>query len=108
MKMKALAGFALLTMAAVSFASPRSCEILLPRQTRAGATTLAPGQYRVEVEGSRAIFTNVMTGHAFIAPVKVETTKAHAAILVEVDKRAGGRFLKSIDLANSDETLEFE
>lgn len=108
MSIKALLGIGLLAMGALSFATPKDCEVLIPRQTHAGASTLAPGQYRVEVQGSNAVFTNVKTGQAIAAPVKVETTKAHEATSIEVDKRGDDRFLKSIDLANSDQTLEFE
>ena len=98
----------LLTLATVSLAAPRKCEILLPQRTLAGPNTLAPGQYRVEVEGTQAVFTNVMTGRAVAAPVKVETTKNHEATAVAVDKRGDERVLKSIELANSDQTLQFE
>lgn len=98
----------ILTLAAVSLAAPKTCEILLPRRTVAGTNTLAPGQYRVEVEGTQAVFTNVMTGRAVTAPVKVETTKNHEASAVAVDKRGDTRVLKSIELANSDQTLQFE
>ncbi len=55
-----------------------------------------------------AIFTNVATRHSFAAPVKVETTKTHEATAVEVDKKGGCRVLKSIDLADSAQTLQFE
>jgi hypothetical protein len=108
MRMKALLGIAALAFAGVSFAGTRFCEILLPQQTHAGATVLAPGQYRVEWDGPTAIFTNVMTRRTFAAPVKVATTKTHETTAIEVDKRGGGRFLKSIDLANSNQTLQFE
>jgi hypothetical protein len=96
-----------IALSAFAASTPR-CEILLPAQTHAGATLLAPGQYVVEVDGSRAIFTNVITGHSFAAPVKVETTKPHEATTIQVGKQGDGHFIKSIDLAGSDETLEFE
>lgn len=98
----------ILAFTALSVAAPKSCEILLPQRTVAGTNTLAPGQYRVQVEGTQAVFTNVMTGRAVAAPVKVETTKNHEASAVAVDKRGDTRVLKSIELANSDQTLQFE
>jgi hypothetical protein len=99
---------AALALSEIAVASAPRCEILLPAGTQAGATFLAPGQYRVEVEGSRAIFTNVMTHRSFAAPVKVETTKPHETTVIQVGKQGSVRFLKSIDLGNSDETLQFE
>jgi len=97
-----------MALSAFAIADTSRYEILLPAQTHAGATLLAPGQYVVEVDGSRAIFTNVMTGHSFAAPVKVENTKPHEATAIQVGKQGGRHFLKSIDLAGSDETLEFK
>src|SRR5579859_4787049 len=98
MRLKVVLAATILALAASSFAAPPSCEILLPQSTRAGTATLEPGQYRVEVEGSEAVLTNVVTGHAFTAAVRVETTKSHADPAVAVDNRGGTRFLKSIEL----------
>jgi hypothetical protein len=97
-----------LALSAFAVAETPRCEILLPARTQAGATVLAPGQYVVEVDGSRAIFTNVITRHSFAAPVRVETTKLHEATAIQVGKQGDAHFLRSIDLAGSDETLEFE
>jgi hypothetical protein len=108
MKRRALLGAGLIMLAAVSFAATTACEILLPQATQAGATTLAPGQYRVELEGSQAVFTNVMTGRSFAASVKVATTRNHQESAIAVDRRGGIRILKFIELRNSDQTLEFE
>lgn len=108
MTIKAMLSAGVLTLAAVSLAAPKTCEILLPQRTLAGVNTLAPGQYRVEVDGTQAVLTNVMTGRAVAAPVKVETTKNHEATSVAVDKRGDTRVLRSIELAHSDQTLQFE
>lgn len=108
MTMKLVIGLGALTLAGVLFAGTKPCEVLLPQQTRAGAATLAPGQYRVEVEGAQAIFTNILTRQSFVTPVTVRTTKLHEDAAIEVNKRDGARFVKSIDLADSDQTLQFE
>ena len=84
------------------------CEILLPKPTQAGEVVLAPGQYRVWVNGSNAVFLDVVSRHSFKAPVRVETTKPHEVSNIAVDKRGESRILKSIDLAGTDETLQFE
>ena len=94
---------ALALSAGLSMAHARSYEILLPKSTQAGGMQLAPGQYRLTVEGDNAIFTNVQTNHSFVAPVKVETTEKHDVTSVEVKDA----HITSIALGGSDETLEF-
>jgi hypothetical protein len=108
MRTKALLALGVLAAAAMAVASTPSYEILLPKPTQAGALLLAAGQYRVWLNGSNAVFLDVASRHSFVAPVKVETTKPHEVTNIEVDKRGEARILKSIDLAGTDETLEFE
>ena len=105
-KAKLLAGA--LAVAAVAVAAMPDCEILLPKTTQAGDVVLAPGQYRIWVNGSKAVFLDMATRHSFIAAVRVATTKPHEATSIAMDKRGDTRILRSIDLAGTNETLEFD
>jgi len=96
-----------LALATVSFASPKSYQILLISPTQAGATTLAAGEYRVQVQGSNAVFTNLGSNRSFTAPVKVSTTEKHETTAVETRNDAGTARLNSIELGGTDETLQF-
>jgi hypothetical protein len=96
-----------LALATVTFASSKSYDILLTSPTQAGAMRLSPGQYRLQVEGSNAIFTNIDTRHTFVAAVKIETTQKHEVTAVETKSDSGSPRISSIDLGGSDETLEF-
>ena len=96
-----------LALATVSFASPKSYDILLTSATRAGATQLAAGQYRVQVQGSNAIFTNIENRHSFVAPVTVSTTQKHQDTAVEIQNDPGNSHITAIDLGGSADTLQF-
>jgi len=107
MTIKALLFTGALALSTITMASAKSYEILLPKATQAGQMQLAAGQYRLTVEGSNAVFTNVETKHSFVAPVKVETTQKHDVTSVEVNHDGGNAHITSIDLGGSSDTLEF-
>lgn len=107
MKKNALLLIGALALATVSFASPKSCEILLPQTVRAGQVQLAAGQYRVQVQGSNAVFTNVETARQFMAPVKIENAQKHEVTAVEVQKDGDSSHITHIDFGGSNETLQF-
>ncbi len=107
MTKKSLLFLGTLALAAVAFAGPKSYNILLIAPTQAGANQLAAGEYRVQVQGSNAVFTNVENRHSFVAPVTVATTQKHEVTAVETKTDAGSARLTSIDLGGSSETLQF-
>lgn len=96
-----------LALSTLSFASTKSYEILILAPTQAGGTQLAAGEYRLQVEGSNAIFTNVDTRHSFVAPVKIESTQKHEVTALETKKDGATEHIVSIDLGGSSETLQF-
>ena len=108
MTKKSLLTIAALALSTISIASAKSYEILLPTTTQAGAVKLAPGQYRLKVEGANAVFTNIETNHTFVAPVKVENTQKHEQTAVETQKDGSNSHITTIDLGGSDQTLQFE
>lgn len=107
MTKKSLLFIGALALSTVAFASPKSYEILLTSATRAGAVQLAAGDYRVQVDGANAIFTNIDNRHSFVAPVKVESTQKHQQTAVDIDNAAGDSHITSIDLGGSSDTLQF-
>ncbi|HXS94937.1 MAG TPA: hypothetical protein VN736_10050 [Candidatus Limnocylindrales bacterium] len=108
MTTKNFVAIAALALSTLSIASAKSYEILLPTATQVGAVQLAAGQYRVKVEGSNAVFTNVRSEKSYTAPAKIETTQKHEDTAVQTKKDAAGERMESIDLGGSNQTLGFE
>ena len=46
-----------LALSAVAFASSKTYDVVLTSAAKAGSTQLAPGEYKLKVDGSNAIFT---------------------------------------------------
>jgi hypothetical protein len=91
----------------LSIASAKSYDITLSETTRAGAAQLAPGTYKVKVEGSSAVFTD-MKGNKTSTPIKIENTdRKHDLTAVETTKSNDGAKMQSIELGGSTETIEF-
>jgi VCBS repeat-containing protein len=95
-------------LATISIASAKSYNFIMSEPAKAGQVELARGEYKVKVEGSNAIFTEIKTGKSVTTPVKVETTdKKHDETTVETTKTAAGQEVKSIELGGTKDTLEF-
>ena len=97
-----------LALASLSMASAKTYHIMLDEAATAGTVQLPAGEYRVKVDGSNAIFTNVDNGKSTTATVKVENTGTkHEQTAVETSKTTGTNKLQSIELGGSNETLDF-
>ncbi len=97
-----------LALSTVAFANPKSYEILLTAPTQTGNVKLAAGTYRLQLDGSNAIFTNLETNRSVIAPVMISTTQRHENTAVETTTEAGASHLTAIEaLGGSSETLAF-
>lgn len=111
--MKKLLATGVLTLFSISLLSagtPRakSYEITIVSPTKAGSVQLKPGQYKVKVEGSNAIFTEVNSSKSLSTPVKVETgDKKFDDTTVQITKDGGTERLDEIDLGGSKTKLEF-
>jgi hypothetical protein len=108
---KSLVVGGLLALAWVSQAAARNYEFLLPTATQAGHVTLAAGQYRLRVEGSTAVFTNVRSNEIFVVPVRLDNAPKHEAgvldMKIALKKQAGMQVLASIELEDTSTTLKF-
>jgi len=97
-----------LMLAGLSIASAKSYDVVMTEPARAGQVELARGEYKLKVEGSNAIFTEVNTGKSVTTPVKVTSAdKKHDSTAVETTKTADGDKVKTIELGGSKDTLEF-
>ena len=108
MKFRSLVLTGALALASLSIVSAKSYDIVLSEAAQAGTVQLAPGEYKVKLDGSNATFTNVETGKSFTTPVKVENTgKKHEATAVDSSKASGSTKLQAIELGGSETTIEF-
>jgi hypothetical protein len=78
----------------------------LSAPTKAGATELKPGEYRVKVEGSQAVFTDTQNGKTFSVAVKIENSdRKFANTSVESTNQGGMDTIQAIDLGGSSTRL---
>src|SRR5262245_49963836 len=72
MKKSFVLGVALF-VSSLCFAGPKSSTVMFDKATTVGNVKLAPGEYRVKVDGANAVFTNSSNYKSVSTPVKVET-----------------------------------
>jgi hypothetical protein len=95
-----------LTLASLGIASAKSYDITLSAPAMAGATELKPGEYKLKVEGSQAVFTDTENAKSFSVPVKVENSdKKFSYTSVESTNQDGMDQIKAIDLGGSNTRL---
>ena len=111
--MKKLLATGVLTIFGLSLLSagtPRakSYDITIVTITKAGSVQLKPGLYKVKVEGTSAIFTDVNSSKTLSTPVKIETgDKKFDDTTVQITNEGGTARLDEIDLGGSKTKLEF-
>jgi hypothetical protein len=97
-----------LTLSSIGVASAKSFDLVLSAPTLAGNTELKPGDYKLKVEGSQAIFTEAQSSKSFTVPVKIETAnRKFDQTVVESTTQNGMDNIQSIDLGGSTTKLEF-
>jgi len=89
---------------------PKSYQIILESPAQAGKLQLAPGEYKLKLEGGNAEFTSVDTGKRFTTPVEVKDTgKKFDDTVVEMTTTTGGSdHLKAIELGGTSTELDFD
>lgn len=91
-----------MTLASLGVASAKSYDVVLVAPAMAGANELKPGDYKLKIEGSQAVFTDVRSDKSFSVPVKVENSdKKFGNTSVESANQNGMDTIQSIDLAGS-------
>jgi hypothetical protein len=97
-----------LALASLSLASAKSYDITLTQAAKAGSAQLAAGQYRLKIDGSNAIFTNVDSNKSVTVPVKVENAaKKFGETAVDTTDANGTSTVESIELGGSTTKLGF-
>jgi hypothetical protein len=98
----------ILALSSLSFAYSKTYEITLANATKAGSVQLKAGQYRVKVDGDKAVFTDVDTAKQFSVPVKIENA-AKKFDETKVDSVNDGSVstIKDIQLGGSTTQLDF-
>ena len=102
-----VAGFwGALGLSSLAFAGVKSYEITLTSPTMAGNTELKPGDYKVRVEGSQAVFTQ--NSKSWTAPVKIQNNdRKFDETTVEKSTKGDMDTLDAIDLGGSTTQLQF-
>jgi hypothetical protein len=106
--MKKLVVVAALALSSLTVVSAKTYDIVLSNPTKVGSVQLKPGQYKLKVDGSNAIFTDANSSKSFTTPVKVETgDKKFDDTRVQSTKDSGGDRINEIDLGGSKTKLGF-
>jgi hypothetical protein len=72
MNKKLLLSVGALTLSFVSIVSAKSYTLVFSTPMQAGSSQLEAGTYKLEVEGSNAVFTNTKTRKSVTVPVKAK------------------------------------
>src|SRR5665213_2476101 len=95
-----------LTLTSLGIASAKSYDIILSSPAKAGATELKPGEYKLKVEGSQAVFTDQQSSKSFSIPIKVVNgDKKFGYTSVESTSLQGMDNIHAIDLGGSNTRL---
>jgi len=108
MTAKSLLFVGALGLATLGIASAKSYDITLSTRAMAGGTELKPGEYKLKVEGSQAVFTDVQSSKSWTAPVKIENSATKfGQTVVESTSQGDMDHIHAIDLGGSNTKLEF-
>ena len=98
----------MLFVSTLAFAGPKTVTVVFDKPATVGSVTLAPGEYKVKVDGSNAVFTNNFNYKSVSTPVKVETgEKKFKDTAVDSVRNAAGQTVTSISIGGSTTKLEF-
>ena len=97
-----------LSLSTVVFAGQKSVTVVFDKETTVGSLKLAPGEYKVKVDGTNAVFTNNSNFKKATTAVKVETgDKKFKDTAVDSVKTASGDAVQSITIGGTTTKLGF-
>ena len=106
--MKRLLVLSVLSVCSFAIANAKTYSIVLANPTMAGSVQLKAGEYKVKVNGSNAVFTEVNSDKSVTAPTKVENSdKKYDQTTVQTTNEGGSDRLTEIDLGGSTTKLSF-
>ena len=95
-------------LSTVAFAAPKTYNVSVSAPMKAGSAQLVPGDYKVKVEGSNAVFTDQHTRASVTVPVKVENAPAKfSSTALDTTKQGDTTHITAIELGGSTTKLEF-
>jgi hypothetical protein len=104
---KSLLLIGVLSLASIGFAGAKKYDISLSTASKVGSVTLAPGSYKLQVEGDKAVFTD-SRNKTITVPVKLETSATKfGQTSVEASNKTGQEVIEAIDLAGTTTKVEF-
>jgi hypothetical protein len=96
-----------LTLASFGIASAKSYDITLGSPAQVGATQLKAGEYKVKVEGTNAVLTDMHDMKSYTVPVKIEHAgQKFGQTSVNTRNQNGVEQVFEITLGGSDTKLE--
>jgi hypothetical protein len=105
---KSLLGIMALALSTFAVAGPKTYDLVVSNTVKAGDAQLEPGEYKLRVEGSNAVFTDTQTGKSITLAVKVENAdKKYDSTALDTTKQGAIEQLTSIELGGSKIKLEF-
>jgi hypothetical protein len=105
---KSLVLAGVLAISTLSLASAKTYDLTLAAPAKAGNLTLKPGQYRLKVDGTNAMFIGVDGAKSPSTTVKVVSTdKKFETTVVDATKEGDTEVIKDIELGGSKTKLEF-
>jgi hypothetical protein len=95
-------------LSTIAYAAPKTYSVVVSAPMKAGSAQLSPGEYKVKVEGTNAIFTDQHTRASVTVPVKVENEpEKFSSTALDTTKQGGATQITSIELGGSNMKLEF-
>ena len=108
MTIKSMLLVGVLCLSSLPLANAKSYAIRLTEPSVIGSTQLPAGDYKVKVEGTNAVLTNLDKDKTYTATVKIDTEdRKFDQNAVITDKSNGANHLKSIEVGGSKTRLEF-
>ncbi len=93
-------------LSSAALASAKTYEITLLGPAKAGAVELQPGEYKVRVEGSRAVFTDAHNKLVTVPATVENADKKFDSTRVETANHDGMDTIQAIDLGDSKTRLK--
>jgi len=98
----------LLSLSALVFAGQKSFTVTFDKATSVGSAKLAPGEYKVKVDGSNAVFTNTSSYKSVSTAVKVENgDKKYKETAVDTVRDGAIEGVTSISVGGTTMKLDF-
>jgi hypothetical protein len=97
-----------LTLGSLGVASAKSYDFSIGEATMIGQQSRKAGEYKVKLEGSQAVFTDVETGNSFTVAVTIEHNgqKFDRTAIESSTGQNGMDKINKIDLGGSDTVID--